>query len=139
MTLFNLDGPLDREEVGSLGRILEQTGMPGCLDPIRQRGLPVPAARPGERSPLPGRPLSQEVDLVRRRLCRAGLVPDDDEAFALLMPRQPLRATAVLAFALADIAGRAPYLVARASAEGGPVRLIDTGTLLEWLRDAGGE
>ncbi|HYW02822.1 MAG TPA: hypothetical protein VFA86_02685 [Gammaproteobacteria bacterium] len=136
MTLFNLDGPLNREQVRALGRLLERSGIPGCLDPVRQRRLPVPMPRSEQRS-LQSRPLSQQVDLVRRRLSDAGLMADDDEVFALLLPRRPFKATAALALALGDVAGRAPRLVARGGDGGRPLRLIDTGRLLDWLRHNG--
>lgn len=133
MNIYYLGRPLRTVDSATVARILRRTRLPEADGPLRQRRVPnlLPLARPGARINL-----QQYVPLLSQHLKRIGIAPAWREHVAVILkPGSPLNA--VLAFALRQTSGLAPYLVVPARRPGEFARVIDPGSLLDVLGPPG--
>lgn len=133
MQLFYLDEPLGEAELSELRSILLRSDWIDDQREIVQHPVPVLLPLPDPEVDY-GAGLSRCVERIRKQLVRAGVAPRGDEVIALVKPKQPMQAAGVLALALGEVAGRAPYLVVSGDDRGPGVRLVNVPGLIRWLQ-----
>lgn len=132
MQLYYLDEPLSEAEIAELGSIIRRSDWIDDQPEIVQHRVPILFPVPDQEGRY-GRRLSRYVPLLRKQLVRAGVASRGDEVIAFVMPTQTMQAAGVLALALSEVAGRAPYLVIRGHETIPKVRLVDCRELMRRL------